>query len=81
MHERVRLCETQTEFDITRESLGVSRVCRIFRVDVQTILEEENAAGTFDEVELVSLDRLCPRVTEDHQKQTTPSAGQSGFER
>ena len=54
---------------------------RAFRVDGQTILEEENAARTFDEVELVSLERLFPGFTEDNEKQAKPSAGQSGFER
>ena len=53
MLERVQLCQDpQTEFALVRESLGVSRVNHIFRVHGHTILEEETAARTFDEVGL-----------------------------
>ena len=50
---------------------------RIIRVRRRTILEEENAAQTSDEVAL-SLDWLLPKFTEHSQEQATSSAGQSG---
>ena len=50
----------------------------IFRVHGNMILEEENAATTFDEVELGSLERHLLVFTEDSQEQATLSVRQTG---
>ena len=44
-----------------------------------TILAEETAAQTFDEVGLGSLERLIPGFIEDSAEQATRSADQSGI--
>ena len=44
-----------------------------FRVHGDMILEEENAAITFDEVGLGSLERYFPAFTEDSQEHATLS--------
>ena len=82
-HDRVQLCQNpQTEFTLIRESLGVGRVNHIFRVQGHIFfLEEEEAARTFEEVGLGSLERLFPGFTEDSQGQATVSALQSGIGR
>ena len=80
-HERVQLCRgPQTEFALLRESPGVSRINNhIFRVHGHTILTEEVAAKTLDEVGQGSLKRLFPGFTEDSAQQAALSAGQSGL--
>ena len=66
MHERVQLCQDpQTEFDILRQSLGVSRINHILRAHGHTILQEQRAAEIFAEVGQRSLERLFPAFTED----------------
>ena len=79
VHERVQHCQdSQTEFALLRESLGVSRVNHILRVRGHTILQEQRAAEIYDEVGR-SLQPLFPGLTEDSMKQATPSAGQPGI--
>ena len=66
MRERVQLCQDpQTEIALVSDSLGVSRINHIFREHGHTILTEETAAKTFDEVGQGSLGRLLPGFTED----------------
>ena len=61
-------------FALVRDSLGVNRVNHIFRVYGRTILTEETAATTFDEVGLGS-----PRFyRRSCAQQATLSAGRSG---
>ena len=80
VHEPVQLCQDpQTEFALLRESLGVRRVNGIFRVHGQTILTEETAAKTFDEVGQGSLERLVPGFTEGGAQQATLSASLTGI--
>ena len=65
MREHVQLChDPQTEFFLFGKSLGVSRVNHIFQVHEHMILEEENAARTFDEEGMGSLEWLFPGFTE-----------------
>ena len=67
LHERAQLCQDpQTEFALTRESSGVSRIKHIFSVHGHTILTKEAAAKTFDEVA-------------HGAQQATHSAGQAGI--
>ena len=67
-------------FALLRESLGVSRINLIFRVHGDTILDEEEATQTFDEVGQSSLETVSfLGVTEDSTEQAAPSAGQSGI--
>ena len=59
MHERVQLClGPQTECALLREGPGASRINNILRVHRHTILNEEEATKTFDEVGQRSLGRL-----------------------
>ena len=61
--ELVQLCQDpRKEFAILRESTGVSRINHILRVHGHTILHEEEAAKTFDEIGQRSLDRLSQVV-------------------
>ena len=80
LHERVQLCQdTQTEFALLRESLGVSRINHILRLHGHTILQDKRAADMYDEVGQRSLERLFPGYTEDTSEQATLRAGQSGI--
>ena len=84
MHERVQLFQDpQTEFALLRESLGVSRMNHILRVNGHEILHEERAAQIFDEVGDRSLERLFPGFTEHSREQATLSESQSriGYKR
>ena len=79
-HERVfSSVKTPTEFALIRERLGVSSVNYILRVHGHMLPETENAANTFDEVELVSRERLFSGFTENSKEQVTLGAGQSGL--
>ena len=63
MHERVRLCQDpRIAFALTRESLEVNRVNHILRLHGHTILDEESAAKTFDDIGMGSLERLSSRI-------------------
>ena len=74
MHERVQPSQDpQTEFALLRESLGVSRL----RVHGHTILLEEEAAKTSNEVVQRSLERPFPGFTEDCAEEAALSACQS----
>ena len=80
MHERLQLCQdSQTEFALVSEGLGVRRINHIVRVHGHTILTEEAAAKTVDEAGHGSLGRLCPGFAEDGAQQATLGAGQSGI--
>ena len=78
MHERVQIC--QTEFGFIRESPHMNKINHIFRVHGHiTILTEETAAKTFDEVGQGSLAWLFPEFSDDSAQQATLSASQSGI--
>ena len=66
MHERVKLChDSQTEFVLARESLGVGRVNHILRVHGHALVEESGSATEFDEVGRETLERLFPGITSE----------------
>ena len=78
--ERVRLCQDpQTGFGLLRESHGDSRVNHIFRLHGHTMLNDEAAAKTFDEVGRRPLEMLFPGFTMDSTEQAALSAGQQGI--
>ena len=59
VHERVQVCQdSQTEFALLRESLGVSRINHILPVHGHTIMQEQRAAESYDEVGQQSLERF-----------------------
>ena len=71
MHERVQRCQDpRREFALLRESLGVSRMNHILRVQGHTILQVQRAE-IYDEVGQRSLERLFPGFTEDSTVQAT----------
>ena len=75
----MELCQDpQTEFAL-RESPGASRINHIFRVHGHTILFEEEAAQTIDEVGQRSHERLFPELTEVSAEQAALSTSQSGI--
>ena len=80
MHERVQLCQdSQSEFILARESLGVGRVNHILRVHGHHLAENGGATNKFDDVGRRSLERLFPGLTSEGYEQASLGARESGL--
>ena len=80
MHERIELCaDPQSEFALTRQSLGVGRVNHILRVHGHRLAEDGRALAVFDSLGRGALDRLFPGLTEQSHVQASLGVRRGGL--